>query len=122
MDKFIRWILHHYELELQNLNSDLIQQAATFAALCKGYLGIEPNHIFWKYYFFGSVVLKSLKKGGSSPVYIGSYVLQLCYSRSDEYIPTKGVSSNKGWHHKWFYLRNHDDTPFLISWAPCSRR
>jgi hypothetical protein len=23
----------------------------------------------------------------------------------------KGVSSNKGWHQKWFYLRNHDDVP-----------
>jgi hypothetical protein len=23
----------------------------------------------------------------------------------------KGVSSNKEWHQKWFYLRNHDDVP-----------
>jgi hypothetical protein len=23
----------------------------------------------------------------------------------------KGVSSNKGWHQKWFYLKNHDDAP-----------
>jgi hypothetical protein len=25
--------------------------------LCEGYLGIGPNHILWKYYFFGSVFL-----------------------------------------------------------------
>jgi hypothetical protein len=74
-------------------------------------LGIEPNHILWKYYFFGFVFLKSLKKGGLSPMYISIYVLQLHYSWFDEYIPMKGVSSNKGWHQKWFYLRNHDDTP-----------
>jgi hypothetical protein len=119
VDKFIHWILHHYELKMQNLNPNSIQQVATFAALCKGYLGIEPNHILWKYYFFGSVFLKSSKKGGSSPVYIGSYALQLRYSRSDEYIPMKGVSSNKGWHHKWFYLINHDDAPlpdFMGRW------
>jgi hypothetical protein len=119
VDKFIRWILHHYELELQNMNPNSIQQAAAFAALCEGYLGIEPNHILWKDYFFGSIFLKSSKKGGLSPVYISSYVLQLYYSRSDEYIPMKGVSSNKGWHQKWFYLRNHDDTPlpdFMSRW------
>jgi hypothetical protein len=75
MDKFIRWILHHYELELQNLNPNSIQQAAAFAALCEGYLGIEPNHILWKYYFFGSIFLKSSKKGGSSLVYISSCAL-----------------------------------------------
>jgi hypothetical protein len=31
----------------------------------------------------------------------------------------KGVSSNKGWHQKWFYLRNHDDAPlpdFMGHW------
>jgi hypothetical protein len=31
----------------------------------------------------------------------------------------KGVSSNKGWHQKWFYLRNHDDAPlpdFMGRW------
>jgi hypothetical protein len=98
VDQFICWILHHYELELQNLNLNSIQQAAAFAALCEGYLGIEPNHILWKYYFFGSVFLKSLKKQGSSLMYIGSCALQLHYSQSDEYIPMKGVSFNKGWH------------------------
>jgi hypothetical protein len=56
-DKFIYWILHHYKLELQNLNPNSIQQAVAFAALCEGYLGIGPNHILWKYYFFGSVFL-----------------------------------------------------------------
>jgi hypothetical protein len=29
--------------------------------------------------------------------------------RGEQYIPAQLISSNSGWHDKWFYLRNDDD-------------
>jgi hypothetical protein len=99
----------------------LIQQVAAFAALCEGYLGIEPNHILWKYYFFGPVFLKSSKKGGSSPVYISSCVLQLHYSQSDEYIPMKGFLPTRAGTRSGFTSEIMMMHPFPISWAAGTR-
>jgi hypothetical protein len=40
---FLKGLLHHYQIELQHLNSNGIQHIAAFVALCEGYLGIEPH-------------------------------------------------------------------------------
>jgi hypothetical protein len=40
---FMRAILHNYEVELHNLSPNSISQAAIFAAVCEGYLGIDPH-------------------------------------------------------------------------------
>jgi hypothetical protein len=41
--RFMRAILHHYEVELHNLSPNSISQAAIFVAVCEGCLGIAPT-------------------------------------------------------------------------------
>jgi hypothetical protein len=41
--RFMRAILHVYGVELHNLSPNSISQAAIFAAVCEGYLGIDPS-------------------------------------------------------------------------------
>jgi hypothetical protein len=59
-----------------------------------------------------------VKKGEIVPVRISSCVIQLHQNRADEYISMKGMSSNKVWHQKWFYLRSDADAPL----PPYTRR
>jgi hypothetical protein len=44
---FMRAILHVYEVELHNLSPNSIAQAAIFAAVCEGFLGIAPHWDLW---------------------------------------------------------------------------
>jgi hypothetical protein len=44
-------ILHVYGVELHNLSPSSISQAAIFAAVCKGYLGIAPHWDLWTHLF-----------------------------------------------------------------------
>ena len=51
-DRFMRALPHYYGVELHNFNPNSIAQAATFVAVCEGYLGIPPHwelwlHLFW---------------------------------------------------------------------------
>jgi hypothetical protein len=39
---FMRALLHYYKVELHHLAPNAISQAAIFAAVCEGYLGMEP--------------------------------------------------------------------------------
>jgi hypothetical protein len=41
--RFMQAILHVYGVELHNLSPNSISQAAIFAAVCEGYLGIAPH-------------------------------------------------------------------------------
>jgi hypothetical protein len=45
--RFMRAILHVYEVELHNLSPNSIVQAAIFAAVCEGFLGIAPHWDLW---------------------------------------------------------------------------
>jgi hypothetical protein len=49
MSDFFCGLLHHYGIELQNLNPNSIMQIMVFVTLCEGYLGIKPNFALWKY-------------------------------------------------------------------------
>jgi hypothetical protein len=40
---FVWGLLHHYRIELQQINPNGIQHIAVFIALCEGYLVIEPQ-------------------------------------------------------------------------------
>jgi hypothetical protein len=55
-------------------------QITVFVTLCKGYLGIKPNFALWKYYFYAIVFLKTVRRGETMPVRIGSCAIQLCQS------------------------------------------
>jgi hypothetical protein len=62
-----------------------------FVTLCEGYLGIKPNFALWKYYFCATVSLKTVRRGETVLVHIGSCAIQLRQSRADVYITMKGV-------------------------------
>lgn len=49
--RFMRAILHFYGVELHNLSPNSIAQAAIFAAVCKGFFGIEPHWDLWTHLF-----------------------------------------------------------------------
>jgi hypothetical protein len=80
---FFCGLLHHYEIEMQNLNPNLVLHIAIFIALCEGYLGIRPTFALWKYYLCATVFLKMVRRRKTVPVRIGSYVIQLRQSRAN---------------------------------------
>jgi hypothetical protein len=41
--RFMRALPHYYGVELHNFNPNSIAQAAIFAAVCEGFLGIDPH-------------------------------------------------------------------------------
>jgi hypothetical protein len=107
--RFMRAILHVYEVELHNLSPNSISQAAIFAAVCEGYLGIDPHWDLWTHHF--SVELFASPTGERrvrAAVRASGYILQLWQAQAPQYIPTILASSNKGWQRRWFYLRNDD--------------
>jgi hypothetical protein len=77
VSNFFRGLLHYYGIEMQNLNPNSVLQIVVFVALCEGYLGIRPNFALWKYYFCATVFLKSVRKGESVPMRIGSCAIQI---------------------------------------------
>jgi hypothetical protein len=95
--------------ELHNLSPNSISQAAIFAAVCEGFLGIDPHWDLWTHLF--SVEPFALTMGEMRvrmAVRVGGCILQLRQVRAQQYIPAILVSSNKGWQRRWFYLRNDD--------------
>jgi hypothetical protein len=107
--RFMRAILHVYGVELHNLSPNSISQAAIFAAVCEGYLGIDPHWDLWTHLF--SAELFASPTGETRvrmAVRAGGCILQLRQARTLQYIPAVLASSNKGWQRRWFYLRNDD--------------
>ena len=49
--RLIRAILHYYEVELHNLNPNSVMQAAVFATVCEGFLGVPPHWNIWLHLF-----------------------------------------------------------------------
>jgi hypothetical protein len=46
-----RAILHYYGVELYHLTPNSVSQVTVFAAVCEGYLGVEPHRKLWLYLF-----------------------------------------------------------------------
>jgi hypothetical protein len=107
--RFMRALLHHYGVELHNLNPNSIAQAAIFAAVCEGFLGIEVHWDLWTHLFSTELfALTTNAKKVRMAVRAGGCTLHLRQGRAQQYIPAILVSSNKGWQRRWFYLRNND--------------
>jgi hypothetical protein len=107
--RFMRVILHNYGVELHNLSPNSISQAAIFAAVCEGYLGIDPHWDLWTHFFSAELFASPTgERRVRAAVRAGGYILQLRQSRASQYIPAILASSNKGWQRRWFYLRNDD--------------
>jgi hypothetical protein len=107
--RFMRALLHYYGVELHNFNPNSIAQAAIFAAVCEGFLGIDPHWDLWTHLFSAELfALTTGEKKVYMAVRAGGCTLQLRQGRVQQYIPAILVSSNKGWQRRWFYLRNDD--------------
>jgi hypothetical protein len=107
--RFMRALLHYYGVELHNFNPNSIAPATIFAAVCEGFLGIEPHWYLWTHLF--SVELFALTTGEKKvrmAVRAGGCTLQLRQGCAQQYITAILVSLNKGWQCRWFYLRNDD--------------
>jgi hypothetical protein len=107
--RFMRAILHFYGVELHNLSPNSIAQAAIFAAVCEGFLGIDPHWDLWTHLFSAEpFALATGERRVRMAVRAGGCILQLRQARAQQYIPAILASSNKGWQRRWFYLRNDD--------------
>jgi hypothetical protein len=107
--RFMRAILHFYGVELHNLRPNSIAQAAIFAVVCEGFLGIDPHWDLWTHLFSAEpFALATGKRRVRMAVRAGGCILQLRQARAQLYIPAILASSNKGWQRRWFYLRNDD--------------
>jgi hypothetical protein len=104
-----RWaLLHHYGVELHNLNPNSITQAAIFAVVCEGFLGIDPHWDLWTHLFSVEFFVATTKvKKVRMAVRAGGCTLQMRLGRAQQYIPATLASSNKGWQNRWFYLWNN---------------
>jgi hypothetical protein len=56
--RFMRALLHHYGVELHNFNPNSIAQASIFAAVCEGFLGIDPHWDLWTHLFSATTEAK----------------------------------------------------------------
>jgi hypothetical protein len=117
--RFMRAILHFYRVELHNLSPNSIAQAAIFAAVCEGFLGIDPHWDLWTHLFSAEpFALTTGERRVRMAVWAGGCILQLRQARAQQYIPAILVSSNKGWQRRWFYLRNDDGRlPSFSQWV-----
>jgi hypothetical protein len=107
--RFMRAILHVYGVELHNLSPNSIEQAAIFAAVCEGYLGIAPHWDLWTHLFSAELFASTTgERRVRMAVRAGACILQLRQARARQYIHAILASSNKGWQRRWFYLRNDD--------------
>jgi hypothetical protein len=108
--RFMRALLHYYNMELHHLAPNSISQVAIFTAVCEGYLGMEPHWNLWLHLFRAEHFAKKAgERGVRRAVHAGSCTLQVRVGRVEQYIPAQLISSNSGWHDGWFYLRNDDD-------------
>jgi hypothetical protein len=64
--RFMRAILHVYGVELHNLSPNSISQATIFAAVCEGYLGIDPHWDLWTHSSPRSFLLRRRGREGSA--------------------------------------------------------
>jgi hypothetical protein len=103
VSRFMRALLHYYGVELHNFNPNSIAQAAIFAAVCEGFLGIDPHWDLWTHLFSIELFASTTEaKKVRMAVRAGGCTLQLRQGRAQQYIPTTLVSSNKGWQRRWF--------------------
>ena len=108
--RFLRGLCDHYDVELQNFAPNAISQAASFIAVCEGFLGIPPHWDLWVHLFRGE--LHTVSGGGRGvrrPVRAGGLTFAVRDRRRDMYLPCTMTSNNADWEKGWFYLRNVGD-------------
>jgi hypothetical protein len=80
---FMQALLHYYGVELHNFNPNSIAQAAIFAAVCEGFLGIDPHWDLWTHLFFAELfALTTGEKKVRMAMQAGGCTLQLRQERA----------------------------------------
>lgn len=110
--RFLRELLHHLGVSLQELSPNGVQQMDLFVALYDGFLGIDPHFDLFLYFFKATLV-----KPPSGMAPWGFCSIQMKRSRTGGYPRVELSTSIKDWHQYWFYLRNHDDGR-LLAFSP----
>jgi hypothetical protein len=106
--RFMRALLHYYGVELHNFNPNSIAQAAIFAAVCEGFLGIDPHWDLWTHLF--SMELFALTMGEKKVrmvVRAGGCTLQLRQARAQQYIPAVVFSTSGDFRRQQLALGGH---------------
>jgi hypothetical protein len=81
--RFMRALLHYYRVELHNLNPNSIAQTVIFAAVCEGFLGIDPHWDLWTHLFSAELfALTTREKRVRMAVRAGGCTLQLRQARA----------------------------------------
>jgi hypothetical protein len=100
-------IMAFYErwFELHHLAPSGVLHIATFVTLGEAYLGIDPDHDLWKY-FFG--VRCSQDPKVELTISDGTIIHVKSGHKADPYLEIPMPRLMKGWQKKWFYLKNDD--------------
>ena len=113
--RFLRGVLYENGLELQHLNPNGVLMMSAFATLCEGYLAAAPNFLLFRHFFSFALQKESVSMGDGHkeqhPAPIGCAGLRRKTARAPSYIPGELPTSNKGWHPRWFYLKNDPANP-----------
>jgi hypothetical protein len=105
--RFMRGMCHHYEVELHNFTPNTISQAASFVAVCEGFVGIPTNWDLWVHLFHGELhTLAMGEKGTRRAVCDGGLTLAMRDTRKELYPLCTMTSNNADWEKGWFYLHN----------------
>jgi hypothetical protein len=90
--RFIHGVLSEYDLQLQHLNLNNIQQMAAFEVMCEGYLRINAHWHLFRYFFMFACL-----KDGSRAATVGCANLRMKQGRNDNYFSsslTRSVEDN----------------------------
>jgi hypothetical protein len=68
----MRALTHHLGVELHHFTPNAISHAAIFAAVCEGYLGMEPHWELWLHLFKGELFTAPVRSGVRRVVRAGS--------------------------------------------------
>jgi hypothetical protein len=107
VSSFMQGLHYHYGVELHNFAPNAISQAATFVAICKGFLGIPTNWDLLVHLF--RTKLHTLATGEvrtCRAVRGGGLTLALWDTRKELYPLCTMTSNNMDWEKGWFDLRN----------------
>jgi hypothetical protein len=104
---FMRGLCHHYGMELHNFTPNTILQAASFVAVCEGFLGVLANWDLWVHLFHGELhTLATGERGTRQAVRAGGLTLVLRDTRKELYPLCTMTSNNADREKGWFYLYN----------------
>lgn len=97
--KFLRGLLHFYNIELVHLTPNGITHIALFVHLCEAFLGIDPHFQLFRYFFR----LKPNPKS-ANPSVCGGAGFQLRQSTKKHYFDVPLKDPVRTWRSEWFVI------------------